>query len=96
MTIGKARTFIKQGLKDHKLRKRLNLASTPPEFQKILSDKNLKFSAHDFDEAFHNLLTQCQEADDAEQLKEFRMWWILLFRSFEPARDKNQCPGCNS
>jgi len=95
MTIGKARTFILQGLKNHNLRERLNTAPTSSEFYRVLSDENLHFSAHDFDEAFHHLLTQCQKAEQAEQLKEFRMWWILLFRSFVPAPDQDSCPGCN-
>ena len=34
------------------------------------------------DEAFHHQLTQCQETEAAEQLKEFKLWWDLLFQTF--------------
>jgi len=39
-------------------------------------------------------LTQCQEMEAAEQLKEFKLWWDLLFRTLEPVACETQCSGC--
>jgi hypothetical protein len=44
----------------------------------ILEKEGLLFSDHDFDEAFHNLLTQCQFQDQADQLMDFGMWWRMI------------------
>lgn len=95
MTIGNALTFIEQGLLDSTLRKRLNTASNPSDLDNLLSEEKLVFSAHDFDEAFHNRLIQCQREEEADQLKEFKMWWSLLTRSLDPAACATQCSGCH-
>lgn len=79
MTMENALRFIKRGLGDNNLRKRLNTTSNVSEIQLILADEQLAFSPQDFDQAFHSRLLNCQELEDAEQLKEFKMWWDLLF-----------------
>jgi hypothetical protein len=40
--------------------------------------------ANEFDEACNHRLTQCQQAEEAEQLREFRMWWDLLSQLLNP------------
>jgi hypothetical protein len=82
MTIGNALTFINRGLEDGGLRGRLNAAASLPEIDQVLAEEDLLFSACDFDEAFHHQLAQSQSAETAEQLKEFKLWWDLLFRTF--------------
>jgi hypothetical protein len=77
MTIGKAKEFIQRGMQDSALRERLNGASNAEAINTILKQEDLIFSASDFDEAFHNLLTQCQEKEQADQLREYKMWWDL-------------------
>lgn len=86
MTIGNALTFIKRGMAEADLRTRLNAASTPDEIQDILAEEKIPFSAPDFDEAYNHQLTLCQEEEDADQLKEFKMWWDLLFQYIAPPR----------
>jgi len=83
MTIGNALNFIQRGLEDSPLRKRLNLAASLSEIHRILADEGLIFSYHDFDEAFHKRLVKCQELEMAEELKEFKIWWDLLFQVLE-------------
>lgn len=95
MTIGNALDFIKHGLHDTDLRRRLNEASTTAECERILNEKNLRFSPHDFDEAFHNRLTLCQEEEAADQIKEFKMWWDLLLGSFGENACGAGCTGCS-
>ncbi|WP_028315606.1 Nif11-like leader peptide family natural product precursor [Desulfatibacillum aliphaticivorans] len=82
MTVANAQKFIKRGLIDSELRARLNRASNPDEIQKILEEENLDFTPGEFDEAFHHALTECQTTDAANQTKEFKGWWDLLFQTF--------------
>ncbi|BBO80651.1 Nif11-like leader peptide family natural product precursor [Desulfosarcina ovata] len=95
MTIGNALKFIKRGMTDKGLRARLNAATSVQAVEEILIEENIPFSTHDFDEAFHHQLTLCQEEEEADQLKEFRMWWTLLFQLIEPAACPSGCGGCN-
>jgi hypothetical protein len=95
MTIGNALGFIDRGLLEMDLRKRLNMASTTIECEKVLREENLEFSSHDFDEAFRRRLTQCQEEDEADQIKEFKVWWDLLLGSFNAASCGAGCSGCH-
>jgi hypothetical protein len=94
MTIGNALGFIERGLHDTDLRKRLNAAVTAAECDRLLGEEKLVFSAHDFDEAFHHRLTRCQEAEEANQIKEFKMWWDLLMGSFGAGGCGSGCSGC--
>lgn len=94
MTIGNAMTFIRRGMADPALRARLNGASRPGDIQTILTEEKIPFSAHDFDEAYNHQLTLCQEEEEADQLKEFRMWWDLLYQYIDPAACEGTCSGC--
>lgn len=94
MTIGNALAFIERGQGDGTLRDRLNAANSRKERDDVLAEEKLLFSAHDFDEAYNHRLTQCQEAEEAEQLREFKMWWDLLSRLLEPSGCGSQCSGC--
>lgn len=78
MTIANALTFIKRGQKDAALRNRLNKTSSLSEIFIVLSNENLEFSAHEFEEAFSLTLFKCQENEAAEQIKAFKMWWDFL------------------
>ena len=93
MTIGNALTFIERGVADSDLRARLNAAASALERDKVLSDEKLVFSAHDFDEAFHHRLVQCQTAEEADQIREFKLWWDLLADILEPAECNGRCTG---
>ena len=81
MTVAIAKKFIKRGLGDSELRARLNGASDIVELQQILEDENLGFSPDNFDEAFYEMLTECQTMEAADQTKEFRVWWELLYKT---------------
>lgn len=78
MTIANALTFIKRGQKENGLRSALNRALNEVDFSLVLINENLKFSFHEFEEAFSIKLVNCQEPEEAEALKSFKMWWDLL------------------
>lgn len=90
MTIGNALNFINRGLHDAVLRKQLNTAPDITACEKILAGEKLMFSANEFEEAFNHRLTQCQEEEEADQIKEFKMWWELL----TAGTCKKSCNGC--
>lgn len=94
MTIGNALGFIERGLHDAGLRRRLNAAATAAECEGALADEDLRFTPHDFDEAFHHRLTQCQGEEEADQIREFKMWWDLLTGSFGASACGTGCSGC--
>ncbi len=78
MTIANALTFIKRGQKESGLRSALNRALNEVDFSLVLINENLKFSFHEFEEAFSMKVVNCQEPEEAEALKSFKMWWDLL------------------
>lgn len=96
MTIANALDFIEQGMNDSALRGRLNSASTESELREILASEKFTFSIAEFNNSFLQRLTQCQETEEAEQLKEFRLWWGLLQKSLEPLACTSACSGCKS
>ncbi len=75
MSIGEAKAFIRRGMRDTDLRNRLNSSAVPADMLAILEREHLVFTYPEFDEAYNNFLTQCQEEEQADQLKEFKMWW---------------------
>lgn len=95
MTIGNALKFIDRGMQDGILRERLNSASSTAERDGLLSEEKLGFSDHDFDEAYHHRLTQCQEIEAADQLREFKLWWDLLSQILAPHPCSSACSGCS-
>lgn len=78
MSIGEAKAFIRRGMRDTDLRNRLNSSAVPADMLAILEREHLVFTYPEFDEAYNNFLTQCQEEEQADQLKEFKMWWDLV------------------
>jgi len=78
MSIVVARKFIERALVDEAFVVALNDVSTREEVQTLLAQEGLVFSYGHFDEAFHNLLTQCQHIGQAELLQEIKMWWDFL------------------
>lgn len=94
MTVSNALQFIDRGLEDNALRKRLNIASGSSEINDILAREKLPFSEDEFTQAFYQQLTKCQEAETADRLKEFRLWWNLLLRLSGPVGCESQCSGC--
>ena len=78
MSVENAKIFIKKALNDKELRDGVNAASNSEEVAAFLESKNLAFNYSELDEAHSNLLTQCQHEDEANELKEFRMWWDMI------------------
>lgn len=95
MTIGNARRFIKRAQHEKELRNSLNRASDTAELSRILEKEDLAFSSYEFEEAFSNKLTQCQTADEVEQLQQLKIWWTMLSGTTEAACGA-ACSGCSA
>lgn len=93
MTIGNAIKFIKRSFSDADLRGRLNEAASKNELDQILAEEFISFSGHDFDEAYNHKLTECQEEEMAEQIKELKQWWDILNQLLEPSACRAECHG---
>ncbi len=78
MSIHHAKKFITVGMEDAQLRERLNSAATMTELLAITGEYGVSFTPGEFEDACNNLLVQCQFEEQADQLKEFKMWWDLL------------------
>ena len=76
------------------LRDCLNGAESKEDLDSILAEKSMSFSAPEFEEAYNHTLTLCQESDEAEQLKELKMWWYLLGQLLELSKYSDGCKGC--
>jgi len=81
MTLANALAFIKRGQKETVLRNTLNKTSSLSEMSAVLINENLKFSAHEIEEAFSLSLFKSQEYEEAQGIKAFKMWWDLLCMS---------------
>lgn len=95
MTIGSAKKFIKQAQVDTDLRRALNKAKTHAILLEQLEENGFSFSAHDFDEAFHNTLFECQFEEHANQLKEMKAWWELLQGILGVQETSSSCGPCS-
>ncbi|GAB6906312.1 conserved hypothetical protein [Desulfosarcina cetonica] len=95
MTVANALTFIKRGLSEKTLRSRMNAADSVQAIEDILTEEKIHFTADEFDEAFYQRLRQCQEVDEADQMKEFKLWWNLLIQTMAPAACTGGCSGCS-
>lgn len=96
MTIAAALNFIDRALVDEGLRARINGADDSEQLEQVMAVESLVFGAHDFDEAYHHRLTQCQQAEAADQLRELKMWWDLLARMLAPVQAAPDCSGACS
>lgn len=84
MSIGNALTFIKRGMKEKALRDRLNKAATPKELQRILEGEDVTFTPSEFEDAVNSSLVKCTEWEEADELKDFQMWWEMLQQIISP------------
>ena len=84
MTIKNALKFIERGISEPGLRDRLNAVNNIAARDEVLVTENLSFSDHDFDEAFYHRLTLCQESEEADLVKEFKIWWDMLTQIISP------------
>lgn len=80
MTVANALSFIRRAHADKGLRKKLNESKTSEELLSVLEKEKFVFTPFEFDEAFYMRLVKCQEAEQAEQLKELQAWWVMLNR----------------
>jgi hypothetical protein len=75
MTLAAAQTFIQAVVNDPELVTRINLADDIAALQGILSELEMAFSDEEFEQAYFNVLTWCRTFQQAEAVKEIKLWW---------------------
>lgn len=78
MTLAAAQQFIQRAVNDREMVCRINSAANRYEVRQILSELDLCFDQDEFEPAFFNVLTWCRTFEQAEAVKEVKMWWDFL------------------
>jgi D-lyxose ketol-isomerase len=78
MTVSSAQQFIQHTVIDPSLVQRINAASDKTEIEEILREIKYEFNYEQFDKAYFNVLTWCQTHEQAQAVKEVKLWWDCL------------------
>lgn len=78
MAIASVIKFYELFKKSKELIKTLESAPNLIERQSILEKENLYFSEHELDEAYRNMLVNCQFEENVYEIKEWYFWWKML------------------
>ncbi|NLD94841.1 MAG: hypothetical protein GX639_19470 [Fibrobacter sp.] len=78
MPISDAKKFLCEIIENDSLRGYLNRAESRVEIKAILKEVSYEFTYAELDEAYRNILVNCQTESQAELVKEVKKWWDLL------------------
>ncbi|PCH67147.1 MAG: hypothetical protein COC06_11740 [Bacteroidales bacterium] len=78
MSIGNAIKFMRNADRDSKFRKSLYKINGIKEFQKFQIGEDLEFSNDEFEEAFNHLHSECQFAEQADNLFNLKHLFELI------------------
>ena len=73
MSIAKARDFIRKIQRDDDFRKSCYKYKTKSELE-----KEFGFNALEFEEVIHSMLFKCQEYEQADNVRQLQMWFLLF------------------
>jgi hypothetical protein len=88
MSLAAAHRFILRVIDDNALRVRLNTTRKRAEIEAVLEESVGLFSAEMFEDAFRALHVKCQTAAQADELKEIRLWWLLVMATATPGPEQ--------
>jgi hypothetical protein len=78
MSMNDARKFLQGISKNGFLRDSLNRAKSRKDIEVILKKVPYEFDENEIDDAYRNLLINCQSEEQAMLMKEVKKWWDLL------------------
>ena len=78
MALHHAKRFIAAAMEDAELRDKMNAAASIDALLAVAAAYGFPFTLQEMEEAYTNRLTQCQFEEQADHLKEFKLWWDLL------------------
>jgi hypothetical protein len=78
MTLAAAQQFIQRAARDSETVCRINAASDKTAIQGILTELELNFGPEEFELAYYHVLTWCRTHEQAEVVKEIKVWWDYL------------------
>ena len=78
MTLAAAQHFIQQSINDPTLVRQINAAADSASVRQILSELEMDFNYEEFEQAYYNVLTWCHTHQQADAVKEIKLWWDCL------------------
>ncbi len=78
MSLNNAQKFINEARNNSDLRTKLNTAPDNTTREEILHELNMVFNYAEFEDAYNNMLGNCQFEEQADDLKNFKLWWDFL------------------
>lgn len=78
MTLASAQQFIQRAVNDPALVQEINAAPDHEEIEQILTTHQFSFNGEHFEQAYFNVLTWCQTHEQADAVKEVKLWWDCL------------------
>jgi hypothetical protein len=78
MTIAAAELLIRQAVSDPEWVQRINAAADRAAVNELFFALDISFNHEEFEQACFNLLTSCQVIEQAEAVKEVKLWWNCL------------------
>ncbi len=81
MPMSDAKMFLKDLTVSEMLRDSLYEAASRNEISDLLRTIPYEFTNDELDNAYRNLLINCRSEEQAETLKEIRLWWDFLVQN---------------
>ena len=78
MTLDAAQKFIVAAVQEPELVERINLAADSEGVKRILAENDFEFNYEEFEKAYFNVLTWCQNIDQANAVEQVKAWWDFL------------------
>ncbi len=78
MSLNNAIKFIDEARRNSDLRTKLNTAADNATREEILHELDLVFNYAEFEDAYNSMLANCQFEEQADDLKNFKLWWDFL------------------
>lgn len=78
MTLVSAQQFLQRTVNDPALVQKINTAPDRDAIEQILAEHHFSFNDEQIEQAYYNVLTWCQTHEQAETVKEVKLWWDCL------------------
>lgn len=88
MTVAAAESFIRRAISDHALVQRINASSDKAAINEIFLQLQLNFDPEEFEQGYFKLLTHCRIIEQAEAVREVKLWWDCLGYTLENPKEE--------
>jgi hypothetical protein len=78
MPLNDAKNFLHEAMRNTQLRTTLLKASSRKDLEAILKANSYVFTLSEIEDAYRNLLVNCQSEEQAQLVKDIKQWWEML------------------